>query len=138
MSIEQYNGKMVESAYGPLKSRADAWIQTTEPPETFISADVPDCAYGRFRKLIETGAVQKVEKVSHEVYDPDYECEGSSLIWTYRWNTRAWEVIEETVETRFSPCPCNHGGFQNHGDYYTCSYDGCDQRFDRDQLEDDS
>jgi len=138
MSTEQYNGSIIESAYGPLKSKADAWIQTTEPPETFIMADVPDCVYDRFRQLIETAAVQKVERVERVDIDPDYECRGSSTIWTYRWNTRAWEAIEKAVETQFSPCPCDHAGLQNHGEYYTCSYGGCDERFERDQLEVDS
>jgi len=138
VSIEQYNGSMVESAYGPLKSRADAWIQTTAPPETFLMAEVPDCVYDRFRKLMETQAVQKVERVSREDVDPEYECEGSSLVWTYRWNTRAWDVIEQTVETQYSPCPCDHGGLRNCGDHYKCSYDGCDDAFSRDELEVDS
>lgn len=129
---------MVESAYGPLKAQADAWIETTEPPETFIAAEVPDCVYDRFRQLIETAAIQKVERVPREEIDADYECHGSSLVWTYRWNTRAWEAIEQTVETRYSPCPCGHGGLQNHGDHYKCSYVGCDRQFDRDELEVDS
>lgn len=130
----EYSGMLFESSFSPLKAMADAWIQTEEPPETFRMADVPECARDKFRGLMDGPCIEKVDYVLRKDAFDDVE-DTTSRIHIYRWRREAWAVITQQVETQYSPCPCDHSGFQNHGDYFTCSYAGCDERYDRDDLE---
>lgn len=129
---------ITEAGYGPLRQHADAWSQLPAPPETFLWQDVPEGFRDTFRALSRTAAVDKVERVTRSEAIDGVGPGDTKRIYRYRWQKRAWETITQQIETQYSPCPCGHAGVQNHGDHYTCSFEGCEQQFDRDELEVDT
>jgi len=113
-----------------LLHHIDLWDDLVDgPDDEFREQDVPEHGHATFVKLSRYSSIlnRRTENV-----------DGADTREVYSFRPRMWGRIETALEERDEWCPCGHGGFQNHGDYYTCSYDGCDQQFARDELEVDS
>lgn len=54
---------------------------------------------------------------------------------------REWRLTDaaryelEAIARQATVAPCGHRGIVNLGNEYTCSFDGCDERFDRETAE---
>ena len=109
-----------------IKQHLD-WLAELPRGETFIAADVPDPYRNEFSALRETPVVERVGKEK-------YNCWGNDR---YQYQLPAWvcEEIGELLADRDTICPCGHSGIRNHGEFYTCAYDDCDEQFSRAEVE---
>ncbi|MFC7134312.1 MULTISPECIES: hypothetical protein [Salinibaculum] len=114
-----------------VRNYADLLNWLPDPPETFFMADVPEDYVGTIRSLSHDSVIAKE---GWEAYDGEsMPTENSRRV----WKVESWasERAAEIVANRDAICPCGHAGVQNCGDHYACSFEACDQAFERDELE---
>jgi hypothetical protein len=119
------------SASGTLrvKSNLDYLLSLPEPPATFFIADVPVDDRSTFKALYHSDVIERVER--HQQH------EGSSSYIRNEYRIADWAVdtIDKLTAERETICPCGHGGLSNRGDHFVCGFEGCDERFERAELE---
>ena len=115
-----------ENSHHPIRRFGHVWVETAEPPETFLWSDVPDAYRGKFRSLTQTRAVNIVG---------EKQIEPGNTVHKYRWSDAAWDIIETAAEGHDPPCPCGHNGIRNLGDgEFGCCFDDCDETFEREEV----
>jgi len=108
-----------------LAAHADLLVDIGGVDGSFQWSDVQgnDAALRKFRR----SSMVHVEHVENGRRDKE----------RYTLKEPAREYLEQHLETRTTFCPCGHGGIVNRGDYYVCGFDGCDERFAREEVTDD-
>jgi len=120
-------GSIGAVAQGIVTRNVDELAVVPDYPETFGGDEIPKFALDIVRSLRDTNAVRMLEAANRS---------GEEVTWSvYQLHPDASERIQSVLDNRDSICPCGHAGVQNHGGYYTCTFQGCEQQFDRDQLE---
>lgn len=109
------------------KSHAD--IIAALPDGKFANEDIPQHASDNLRTFEDNGIV--------EVHGERLGT-GRKYIKVYEVVNEAREIARDQINYRQSVCPCNHSGFVNHGEYYTCGFRYCPNTYRREDLEADS
>ncbi|MBX0325753.1 hypothetical protein EGH21_22305 [Halomicroarcula sp. F13] len=110
-----------------LRKHLDLWAELADSPDdTWRDLDVPDHGNDVFRSLQQYTSIISRERVEDDAGEPYH---------VFQYTEAAWVYIEDALENRETYCPCEHGGVQNRGDHYVCSYEGCDDTFDREQID---
>lgn len=117
------------SAARRLRTNLDYIRELPEPPATFVAADIGYDDRETRKKLLAEGVLKIVGRSGQKEGPTEYRQN------EYRVARWAADRIAEMVDGRDSFCPCGHGGFCNRGDYFVCGFEGCDERFERSELE---
>lgn len=110
-----------------IQQHADFLATLPEPPERFIHRDIHDGYTSELHRLRRLPVIEYAGK-------EETEHKGSKR-WTYRLAPWAADALEEILDNRDTICPCGHSGIQNHGGHYECSFEACDAKFARKELE---
>ena len=121
----------------PDHSYGDSERQTTRrhadciveelPSGEFVRRDLPDKDWVRdaFRELYEAGSIDV----------PRTERRGGSPVQVYKVPRRTVALAEHAIETRDPILPCGHRGLENRSDGLRCQYAGCDEVFEREEVD---
>lgn len=99
---------------------------TAYPDGSFRTADLPEYLIKRIRQLRAAGVIEQVDS---------YEDRVGKSINIYSVVDDAREIAARQQSHRTTICPCDHGGFENHGQFYTCAFELCPNTYARDDLE---
>jgi len=113
-----------------IRSHAD-FLASLPEGETFIREDVIEHR-DLLKQLVGQGVIDRVRKetVEHPTST------SPSVRWLYKVPQEIHRGATRIVDKRDVPMPCGHAGIRNLGDgEYSCSFDGCDRRFTREEVE---
>jgi len=131
-----YSRTSVNSPFGRsadinrLKSNIDWLHELPDPPETFRRSDIPEGHRPDFDALLKTPAIEH----DHQVLMNEESHPESYYLWEYTLHPWVVETVEDWKENRDAICPCGHSGLRNKGSYYECCFDGCPEKYSRDEL----
>jgi len=121
-------GGLGEGAKQLLRAHIDEFRAAGLTEGPFRLRDFDEETAPPLKALLDTPAIVRVG-------DADGGNSGRSPPGVYRLRAAAVTYLDQQAELRWSPCPCGHGGLRNLGAAYTCTFEGCDRRFDREELE---
>jgi hypothetical protein len=113
-----------------IRANIDLLGYLPDPPEKFHAFDLPKSKHGVLRRMDEDGIIEKVGKESYDHLENTHNDR-----WAYRIEPWVVEKVRDILNHRDSVCPCGHAGVHNCGDHFECTFDLCDQEFDREELE---
>jgi hypothetical protein len=117
------------SAARRLRTNLDYIHELPDPPATFVAADIEYNDRETRKKLLAEGVLEVVSRSRQKEGSTEYRQNEYRVV---RW---AADRVAEMVGNRDTFCPCGHGGFCNRGEYFVCGFEGCDERFERDELD---
>lgn len=103
-----------------------------DPSQTFTLDDLPDDQWvqNAFRALRVTEIVEDEGMVEVE-----YETKYSDERRAYSVNADIRDYVDNVIRNRETLLPCGHPGFENDGGDLRCTFQGCDEVYDKDDVQ---
>lgn len=111
------------------KRHADVVVEVLpDPGEAFLRNNLPDESWVRT-------AFDELTRASCMDIDEVVRRSGSPV---NKWviPEHIYQLAKHTIETRDVMLPCGHRGLQNRDGMLECRFDGCDERYSREEVTD--